>query len=399
MTSTAAWLLNPGQTRQMTRQVPATPITPIDAMTSRTGVIPGGTPFNLTGTGMTGTLGVGRAYIQGTTAQGGYPVAITAAETITVANGHATLPRIDSIFLVVYDQLFDTSGQTLTSVVYVQGTAATTPTAPAAPTTTNAALRLWDITVPAGASAGSPINWGTALTDRRLYVVAAGGIGVGASGNGAYVGQYRDPGAGIQRWDGSSWVNTLMLDTAGKFVVGVDTEWSRGGANQWTTPDSVSIGGNLAVSGIGQKQFLNVAADLPVTGTTSIDATGMAATVAANCVYEVRGMLGASGSTTGDLKISWVAPAGATFNWVPLTQPSTASVTVGTVITDRSSIGTSQAIGTIGAGASMTATIMGKLAVSSTGGTFKLQIAQGTLDSGTPSKLMADSYLIVERVA
>ncbi|WP_282204550.1 hypothetical protein [Kitasatospora fiedleri] len=129
MTARAAWLYNPGQTRQDTRLAPVSPMYPVDAMTSRSGVIPGGTPFALTGSGMSGTLAVGRAYIQGTSAQGAYPAAITVAESISVANGHASLSRIDSVFLTVYDNLIDSSGLTLTRVDYVQGTAAASPTA------------------------------------------------------------------------------------------------------------------------------------------------------------------------------------------------------------------------------------------------------------------------------
>ncbi len=394
MTTTAAWLLNPGQTRQMTRQAPVTPMTPIDAMTSRSGVIPGGTPFALTGSGMTGSVAVGRAYVQGSTAQGAYPVAITAAEPITVANGHATLPRIDSLFLVVYDQLFDTSGQTLAAVVYVQGTAASTPAAPPAPTTTNAALRLWDIAVAAGASAGSPIDWNTALTDRRLYTVAAGGIAPAAAA-GAYSGQYRDSGTGtgLERYNGSAWEQRLYLGTSGRLVIGNDASLYRDSANTLRTP------GNLVVDGIGGRQFARVAADQSVTNsTTLVDATGMSFSVVSGGVYVVRGLLGGTGSTTGDVKIGFAAPAGSTLSWTPNMQPAAATATVGSVITDRSTLAQTQTLGTIGAAAIMTARIDGLLVAGATG-TFKLQFAQGAADAGTASILKADSYLLVERVA
>ncbi|MGW4810560.1 hypothetical protein ACWEPB_02795 [Kitasatospora cineracea] len=245
MTVRAAWLLNPGQTRQDTRLAPVAAMTPIDAMTSRSGVIPGGTPFLLTGSGMSGSLAVGRAYIQGTTAQGAYPAAITVAEPITVANGHASLPRIDSVFLTIYDNLIDSSGLTLARIDYVQGTAAASPTAPSAPG--NASLRLWDITVPAGASAGSPINWGTALTDRRLYTVAVGGIATNAVA-GAYSGQYRDTSitSGLERYNGTAWESRLYLGVAGQVVIGTDVNLYRGAANQLKTDDDLLIGGALA---------------------------------------------------------------------------------------------------------------------------------------------------------
>ncbi|MGE7432751.1 hypothetical protein [Kitasatospora sp. NPDC001175] len=180
-------------------------------MTSRSGLIPGGNPCVLTGSGMTGTIGVGRAVIQGTASQGAYPVAVTAPETITVANGHNSLPRIDSVFLVAYDALYDTSGLTAAAVVYVQGTAAATPAAPTIPPTGTAYMKLWDIAVPAGASVSAPINWSTALTDQRQYTVAVGGITPSGSAVGAYVGQYRDnPASGtLERWSGTAWAPPL----------------------------------------------------------------------------------------------------------------------------------------------------------------------------------------------
>lgn len=400
MTTTAAWLLNPGQTRQMTRQAPVTPMTPLDALTSRTGVLPGGTPFLLTGSGMSGSVAVGRAYIQGTTAQGAYPVAITAAEPITVANGHATLPRIDSVFLIVYDQLFDTSGQTLAAVTYVQGTAAASPTAPTAPTNSNSVLRLWDIAVPAGASAGSPINWGTALTDRRLYTVALGGIATNSVA-GTYAGQYRDTSttAGLERYNGSAWESRVYLGTAGQLVIGSDVNLLRDSANVLRTNDSLTVDGDLVVGGIGQRQFVRATVDQTITNsTTLVDATGFSFTVVSGGVYVVRGLLGGSGSTTGDLKIGWTAPGSSTFDWTPTMQPNSASATVGSVITDRSTLAQSQQLGTIGAGTTLTALINGLL-VAGGAGTFKLQIAQGTADAGTASALKAGSYLVVERVA
>jgi len=241
---------SPGQTRQDTRLVPVGTFTPVDAMTSRPGVIPGGTPLLLTGSVMTGSIAVGRAVVQGTSAQGAYPVAVTAAEPITVANGHASLPRIDSVFLVVYDQLYDSSGVTLAAITYVQGTAASSPTAPPAPGTSNSALRLWDILVPAGASAGSPINWATALTDRRTYTGAVGGITPDGATSGAHSGQYRDGGTttGLERWNGSSWEPRLYLGTAGQVIIGSDTNIKRVSANVLGTDDSFSIGGNLLLS-------------------------------------------------------------------------------------------------------------------------------------------------------
>ncbi|MEV6395596.1 hypothetical protein AB0M39_12590 [Streptomyces sp. NPDC051907] len=207
MTVRAGWLLPNGQTREDTRLVPLGVMSPDAAMTTRDGVIAGGTALAATGVGaMQVQIAVGRALVQGTEAQGAYPVAVTAPETLTVADGNAQHGRIDAVVLRVYDELYDNGDKTLARVEIVQGAPNATPTPPALPP---AALGLWEITVPAGVSAGTGgITWGSALADRRRYTSAYGGIiprGWGLSFPGAYVGQYRDNGTGLDRWDGAAW--------------------------------------------------------------------------------------------------------------------------------------------------------------------------------------------------
>ncbi|GAA1406288.1 hypothetical protein GCM10009639_54000 [Kitasatospora putterlickiae] len=215
MTVRSGWLLNastggPGQTRADTRAVPTGTMTPTGATTTRAGVIPGGQPLQLTMTGMTGSIGTGRSVVQGTSTQGAYPLAVTAAETFTVAPGHASLTRYDTVWKVAYEHLYDASGQTLAAIVYQQGTPGT-GSPPTAPPSGTAYLRLWDLQVPAGASAGSPPDWvtGGLITDRRVFTTGLGGI-VPASDTvpGAYVGQWRDNAAtgALERWDGTTWV-------------------------------------------------------------------------------------------------------------------------------------------------------------------------------------------------
>lgn len=210
MTVRAAWLLpggagNPGQTREDTRLAPVGTMTPAGELVSRPGVIPGGDPFAATGAGaMSLQIGVGRAVVQGTQAQGAYPVCVDAPEVVTFADGDPLFDRIDTVVLKVYDGLFDTSGQTLAAIEVVVGTPAETPVGPSVGP---AALPLWNVTVPAGASAGvGGIDWGSALFDRRRHTVAVGGIVPrGALDDvGAYEGQYRDLGGRLQRWSASA---------------------------------------------------------------------------------------------------------------------------------------------------------------------------------------------------
>lgn len=206
MTVRPAWLLlggtAAGQTREDTRLAPVGTYAPESPLRTRDGVIPGGNPFAATGAGaMSVQVGIGRAVVQGTDAQGAYPIAVDAPEVLSFTDGDALFDRIDSVILRVYDQLFDEEGQNLAALEVVVGTAAGTPTAPTLPASS---LRLWDVRVPAGASAGvGGINWSSALTDRRRYTVAVGGIipRAAAGEAGAYDGQYRDNAGTLERWD------------------------------------------------------------------------------------------------------------------------------------------------------------------------------------------------------
>ncbi|MFD7106086.1 hypothetical protein [Streptomyces celluloflavus] len=207
MTVRTAWLLPQGQTREDTRLAPLGTMAPADALGSRPGVIAGGDPLAATGVGaMQLQISTGRAVVQGTAAQGAYPVAVTAPETVAVADGDAQYARVDTVALRVLDGLYDTSEQTAAMVEIVQGAPSATPSAPPL---SAAALPLWDIAVPAGASAGvGGIDWSRALTDRRAYTAAYGGIlprGGASTDPGAYPGQYRDNGTGLERWDGDAW--------------------------------------------------------------------------------------------------------------------------------------------------------------------------------------------------
>lgn len=212
MTVRAAWLLpggtTQGQTREDTRLAPVGTWSPESEIRTRPGVVPGGDPFAASDAGaMSLQVGVGRAVVQGTTAQGAYPVAVDAPEVLTFTDGDALFDRIDTVIVRVYDGLFDVHGQTIAVVEIVPGTAAATPSAP---TLDPACLPLWDVRVPAGASAGvGGIGWGSALTDRRAYTVAVGGIvprGV-LSDSGAYDGQYADVDGVLYRWSaaGEEW--------------------------------------------------------------------------------------------------------------------------------------------------------------------------------------------------
>ncbi|MGW0466847.1 hypothetical protein ACWDX6_16460 [Streptomyces sp. NPDC003027] len=211
----SSWVAETGQTREDTRlnQVGAT--TMINPVQVRSGILPGSYDgkYRLSGFWMTNASAMaaivseGRAVIQGDISQGAYPVALPAAEQVTFAEGNAQYNRIDLVVLRIYDSLYDTNQRNEAKIEIIQGTPEQAPKPPAAPPRS---LPLYEVTVPAGVSAGNGgIPWNTALKDLRTPVVSVGGI-LPVEGRvlpGAHPGQYQDTADGqFQRWDGGQWV-------------------------------------------------------------------------------------------------------------------------------------------------------------------------------------------------
>lgn len=244
MTIRSIWHINNSQTREDTRFAPVGIMTPNSSspLSTANGVIPSGTSMNLTSTGaMSAQVEIGRAVVQGLLTQGCYPVVITAPEALTFADGDASNPRIDSVMLVIRDDPYDSTGFTDVRCIIVPGTPAASPSAPALPTT--ASLRLFNVRVEAGVSAGGGgIDWGTKVTDVRTWAVALGGIGVG-NNPGTYAGQWRDSGGSagtLSRYNGTSWESYLRLDAGGQLVIG-DTNLRRDFSNVLATDDTFRI--------------------------------------------------------------------------------------------------------------------------------------------------------------
>jgi hypothetical protein len=172
------------------------------ALGSRPGVRPGdpGLTTTLAGSTINVSAGVGVLYRSN---QGVYRAALPASTSPgTVNAAHATLPRVDLVYLRVWDTDVDASGLRKAEAVYLAGTAAASPVAPT-PAGTQIYIPLATISVPASGG-GSP----SVSTAVRPVTVAPGGILPDSSSTGVYVGQYRDnvsTGA-LERWSGSAWV-------------------------------------------------------------------------------------------------------------------------------------------------------------------------------------------------
>ncbi|MEU4272976.1 hypothetical protein [Streptomyces sp. NPDC026092] len=210
----SSWVNETGQTREDTRLTQIGATTAVNPVQVRSGILPGSyngqhrlSGFWMTGaSAMAATVSDGRAVIQGDISQGVYPVTLPASETVTFGPGDAQYNRVDLVVLKVYDPLYDGPGRNEALVEIIVGKAEPTPKAPAAPPRS---LPLYEVTVPAGASAGNGgINWNTALKDLRTTVVSLGGIlpVEGPVVPGAYPGQFQDSGGALQRWDGGAWV-------------------------------------------------------------------------------------------------------------------------------------------------------------------------------------------------
>ncbi|MDX2559969.1 hypothetical protein PV371_09935 [Streptomyces sp. TX20-6-3] len=211
----SSWVAETGQTREDTRLTQTGVTTLTNPVQVRSGVLPGSYEglYRLAGfwtygsSAMTATVSEGRGVIQGEISQGVYPVTLPTSETITFAPGDAQYGRIDLLVVKVYDNLYDSSNRNEAKIEIIQGVPGQTPQAPAVPPRS---LPLYEVTVPAGVSAGNGgIPWASALKDLRTPVVSLGGIlpVEGPVLPGAYPGQYQDSGGALQRWDGGAWVS------------------------------------------------------------------------------------------------------------------------------------------------------------------------------------------------
>jgi hypothetical protein len=146
------------------------------------GVIGGAGLVVNAGGGMTVTVQPG-SFVVPVSAQptaGGYCSTLASQGTLTVATADPSNPRIDIVVANVVD---NGNGTSFGQVQYLEGTAAPSPSAPAAPANS---ITLAQIAVAAGVSSISQGN----ITDSRPFTTATGGILVAAKGAvTGYVGQ------------------------------------------------------------------------------------------------------------------------------------------------------------------------------------------------------------------
>lgn len=169
------------------------------ALGGTAGVTPGGGGLNVSIAGSTITVGSGRAWVY-QSGQGVYRAVMPSATTLTLTAAHATLSRIDLVYLRVWDTSVDASGLNQADTVYLAGTASSTPVAPT-PAGTQIYIPLANITVPPSGG-GSP----TVSQSVMPTTVAPGGILPSTvAPPSPYTGQFYDNGTDLLRYNGSSW--------------------------------------------------------------------------------------------------------------------------------------------------------------------------------------------------
>jgi len=167
-----------------------------------------------------------------------------------------------------------------------------------------------------------------------------------------------------------------------------------------STYPTISAGQRITASLLTSMLPITVSkpADESVTSSTTLqNDDDLVVAVSANATYVMDGYIMTSGAAagTGDLKIDFTIPSGATMKYTSF-GTTTASPAVQYEATVNAN-STARAIGTNGS-ADMGVAIQAVITVGSTAGSVQLRWAQNT-SSGTATILRATSYLRFERIA
>lgn len=375
------------------------------ALSGRTGVRPGDPGLTTTLAGSVINVSAGTAFIF-RTAQGIYRAAMTSSNSPgSVAAAHATLPRIDLVYLRVWDTDVDASGLRKADVVYLAGTANASPVAPT-PGGTEIYIPLATISVPFSGG-GSP----TVSLTVRPVTVAPGGICPDAVTPGYYVGQYRDNGTYLERYNGSSWAPAgpqggtdwdadIRLASTRKFIIGTDTNLYRSAANTLKTDDAFIAQTGLSVpTGVGAILRANKTVTENLTSNAALqDDDALTFACEAGATYMLSGFVKysqnvAAGASSG-IKAGFAIPAGSTFEWTSHgTALLTDATTYETVLTTGTGTRSMASNGTV----SMTFAPVGTL-VTVGAGTLVLRWCQ-IISSVNTTSVLAGSWLRLERMA
>lgn len=189
---------------------------------ARSGVRPGdpGLITTLSGTTINVSPGVGWVWYTG---QGTYRAVVPSTWSGTLQAAHATLARIDLVYLRVWDNTVDGSGFTKGDIVYLPGTPSSTPAIPT-PAGTQIGFYLATINVPASGG-GSP---SVSLSVRPQTVAPGGILPTSVAPSSPYLGQYYDNGTDLLRYNGSTWDTYQKVETASWTTPTLGTGYTQG---------------------------------------------------------------------------------------------------------------------------------------------------------------------------
>lgn len=248
----------------------------------------------------------------------------------------------------------------------------------------------------------------SATYNSNLKIAAGKQINFGASGSTAYL-------AVLTTATGDDVVSTRIAgDTVSRFLLETDGthSWGPGGSTAADViltrsgTSTLTLTGNLVVTGIGQTQYVAKTADETVTSSTTLQNDDhLVLPVAANAVYMFALDLYTidAADFVGDFKMSFTCPTGATFDMhgsgAHITDLASGTSSNGEWLAKLACTSASANL-VFGVGNTSVTGIRvhGRLVMGSTGGSFQLQWAQNASDtSGTTLK--AGSYMTLTRVA
>ncbi|MEV5138421.1 hypothetical protein AB0K71_05685 [Streptomyces syringium] len=324
------------------------------ALGARSGIRPGDPGLTTSLAGSTINVSAGAAFVY-QSGQGVYRAALPSTWSTTLTAAHATLDRIDLVYLRIWDTDVDASGLRQADGVYLAGTPSSTPVAPT-PAGTQIYMPLATITVP-HSGGGSP---SVSLTVRPV-TVAPGGILPDAAAAGSYAGQYRDSGSGLQRYDGSAW-------------------------------------SDIQPQGIGRILFARKSADTSRSSTTTAtDDPHLSVPVIANATYTIEGFIVYNTPNAADWKYQFALPAGSTQLWSPWGLSAEADTSAVGPIRTSTSTGSATQLG-INSTANVSVRPIGLFRTGGSSGTCVVQWAQGN-SSASATTVVTDSWIKLQRVA
>jgi hypothetical protein len=128
-----------------------------------------------------------------------------------------------------------------------------------------------------------------------------------------------------------------------------------------------------------------------------VNDTALFLPVQANTDYWVVALIIYDAATSSDIDTGWLAPVGATMDWVSDALDAGETTATGTISRTAQIITSTPSPAGVGAGTNVVTIPKGILRVGSTAGTLQFRFAQ-LANSATPSRVWANSILMIRRL-